>query len=96
MEVLFHSENYCLAIWNFFRLVTPLSRNLDGCLHSFRTSVHGKHHFITKHSCDRLGKSREHIVVEGSAAQRQSLCLIRQGLDELGMTMALIDRAIRR
>jgi len=81
MEVVHHTKDHSLAIRNFLDLVSPLPGNLYGRLDSLRARVHGQNHIIAKHSRDSLGEFGKDIVVEGSTAQCQPLCLIYQSFD---------------
>lgn len=96
MEVLFRAENKRLVMRDALDLVSPLPRDFDGCLDSLSSSVHGKHHVEAKKIRDILGESREYIVVEGSAAKRQSRSLLGQGFDEFWVAMTLVNSTVRR
>lgn len=96
MEVLFRTEYQGLVMRNALGFVSPLPRDLDSSLYSLSSSVHGQHHVEAKQLCDIFGKSWEHIVVKGSAAEGQSRSLLGQGFDELWVAVALIDCTVGR
>nr|POE63625.1 hypothetical protein CFP56_04528 [Quercus suber] len=91
VEVLLQTKDPRLVRRDALDLVCPFPRNLDGRLDRFRASVHGQHHLEPCHGRDLLGKLGEDIVVEGSTAQGQAGGLLGQGLDQLGVAMALVD-----
>lgn len=95
MEVLLHGENQCLVLWNTLYFVTPLSRNLHRRLHSLSSRVHGQDHVESEEFGGILGEAWEYIVVECAATEGQSRSLLGEGLDELGVAMALIHGAVR-
>ena len=76
------------------RGATPRS----GCIHILaqRTRAHGQHHVEAEHARHELGEAREHVVVECAAAQCEALRLVGQGLDQLGVAVALVDGGVGR
>lgn len=94
MEVFCDGEDQCLILRDAFDFVAPLACDLDGRLDSFSTSVHWEDHIEAKQFGGILCKSREDIVIECSAAEGQARGLLSQGLDELGMAVALVDGAV--
>jgi hypothetical protein len=94
MEVLLDGEDQGLVLWNAFDLVSPLARDLDRRLDRLRARVHGQDHVEAEQLGGILGEAREDIVVEGSTAERQPRRLFSQGLDELGVAVALVDGAV--
>jgi hypothetical protein len=96
MEVLLHGEDQGLILWNTLNLVSPFARNLDGCFDGLGTCVHGKDHVKAKQLGRILGEAGEDIIVEGTTAECQARRLLGQGLDELGVAVALVDSAVCR
>ena len=96
VKVLRSSKDQCLVLRHLLDLVCPLSRNLDRRLNSFRTSIHGQHHIVSKHIFDLLRPFREDIVVEGAGREGKPLSLLAQCLHELGMAMPLVDSGVGR
>lgn len=76
MEVLRYAEDHCLILRDALDFVSPFSCDLDSCLHGFCTSVHWEEHIVAEHFGHEFGEPREDIVVEGSAAQSQTLSLL--------------------
>lgn len=96
MKVLRHRQDQGLVLGNALCLVAPLSRNLDGRLDGLCARVHGQDHVEAKRLGDDLGKARKDIIVKGSRAQGQGAGLVDEGLDELGVAVALVDGAVGR
>lgn len=71
VEVLRYTQDQRFILWDAFRLVAPLPRNLYGCLDCFGPSVHWQDHIESEEFGNKFGKLREDIVIEGSRAQRQ-------------------------
>lgn len=94
MKVLGYTEHKRLIFRYTFDLVTPLPRNLDRSFYSFGTSVHWQEHIESEQLGRILGKSRKHVIVKSSTAQRQARSLFNHDFYELGMTMALIDGTV--
>lgn len=94
MKVFGNAKDQCLALLNALDLVSPLAGNLDGRLGSLSAGVHGQHHVVAEDVADLLGPLGEHIVVEGSRAQRQTGGLVDESLDKLGVAVALVDGAV--
>lgn len=81
-------------LWDALDLIAPLPRNLHRGFDRLRAGVHRQDHVVAEELGDILGEPRKDIVVECSRAEGQPLGLLRQGLDQLRMTMALIDGRI--
>lgn len=94
MEVLRSSKDESLIGRDTLDLVSPLAGELDGRLDSLSTSVHGQNHVVAKHLVDLLSPLGEDIVVEGAGAEGQTAGLLGEGLDELGVAVALVDGAV--
>ena len=94
MEILRGRKDQCLSLWNALDFVCPLPRNLDRRLNSLRTSVHWQDHVISEDRLDLLCPFREHIVVECSRGEGESLSLFAQSLDEFRVAMTLVDGAV--
>ena len=94
MEVLGNTKDPGLLLGNTLDFVSPLASDLDGSLNSLSASAHGQNHVVAKDAADLLGPLWEDIVVESSGAKCQSTSLLGQGLDELGVAVALIDSAV--
>jgi len=94
MEVLLHRKDQCLILRNALDFVTPLARNLNGRLHRLGARVHGKYHVEAEELGGIFGEAGEDIIVEGATAERQPRCLLGQGLDELGVAVALVDGTV--
>ncbi|KAI6751061.1 hypothetical protein HG530_013975 [Fusarium avenaceum] len=87
-------ESGSLLLGNALDLVCPLAGNLDGSLDGLCTSAHWQNHVVAKDAADLLSPLGKDIVVEGSGAESQPAGLLSKSLDELGVTMALIDSAV--
>lgn len=96
MEVLGHTQDQCLILWYTLRFIAPFPRYLHGSLNRLCASVHWQDHVKSKEIGNEFGKAWEYIVIEGTRAQRQSRCLLCQGLDELRMTVSLVNSTIGR
>lgn len=96
VEIVLNAQHNGFIVGDSLDLVTPLSGNLDTSLDGFSTGVHGQNHVIAKVLSDELCKFGEDIIVECSRAESQSARLLRQGLDELRMTMPLVDSRVGR
>ncbi len=75
-------------------LVAPLAGRLDGRLHGLGPRVHRQDHLVAGQLAELLGQERPLVVAEGPRGQRQLLGLVRQGLDDPGMAVALVDGRI--
>jgi hypothetical protein len=96
VEVLLNREDQSLVLRDSLDFVSPLARNLDCGLNSLSTSVHRQNHVEAKELCGILCEAWEHIVIECATAESQPRSLLCEGLDELGVAVALVDRAVRR
>lgn len=64
VEVFGHAENQCFTVRDALGFVAPFPSNLDGSFDRFSSSVHGKNHVEVEVLCDKLGKSRENVIVK--------------------------------
>lgn len=96
MEVVGDTEDKSLVLLNSLDFVSPLSGNLDSSLGGLYTSVHGQNHLVAKDLTNLLSPLREDIVVESSRRQSKTASLLSQGLDKLGVAMALVDGTVGR
>lgn len=94
MEVLLGSKDQSLMSRDALDLVCPLPGNLDSGLDGLRAGVHGESHVVAEHGVDLFGPLGEHIVVEGAGAEGEPAGLLGEGLDELGVAVALVDSTV--
>lgn len=71
MEVLRYTQDQGFILRNAFRLISPLSCDLYGCLDCFGPGIHWQDHIESEEFGHKFGKFREDIIIEGSRAQRQ-------------------------
>jgi hypothetical protein len=90
VEVLSNREYQRLILWDALDLVSPLARNLDGGLHCLSSGIHWQDHVKPKQLGCILGEAWKNIIVECSTAKGKPRCLLGQGLDELGVAVALV------
>ena len=86
--------------FGFFRgdalhLISPLARCLDRGLNRLRTRVHRKHHIEAGQIVKLFTKQRKLLVAKCAGSERDFLSLLFQSLQDLGVTMPLVDRGIR-
>lgn len=91
MEVVGDGKDEGLASLDALDLVRPLAGDLDGGLGSLSARVHGQDHVVAKDVANLLGPLGEDIVVEGAGAEGEGGGLLDEGLDELGVAVALVD-----
>ena len=96
MEVLSGSKDKSLTLSNLLDLIGPLTSNLDGSLDGLGTSVHGQDHVVAESAAHLGSPDGEDVIVESARAQGQPTSLLSEGLDQLGMTVALVDGAVGR
>lgn len=96
MEVIFNTQHDGLIVRNAFDFVAPFPGNLDACLHGFRAGIHRENGVVSKVLRDKLREFGEYIIVEGPGAERKRGRLLGQSLDQLRVTVALVDGGIGR
>ena len=91
MEIFRYTQDKSLIEWDALLFVPPFPGELDSRLDSLSSSIHGQHHLETEEFGNKLSESWENIIIKRSGAQGQPRSLFHQGLDQLRMTMTLID-----
>lgn len=96
MEVIRCAKHTGLALGHSLDLVSPLTGNLDGGLDGLGTRVHGQYHVIAEGIADFLGPNGEDVIVECARSECDSASLLGKGLDQLWVTVALVDSTVGR
>src|SRR6188768_1064162 len=89
------NDNRCV-FGNIFLKVSPLARQLNTCLVSFRPAVHEQGLLITKSFADIFFCQPKFVVIERPRSKRQLLCLAYQSVNDARMTVALVNGTIGR
>src|SRR5208337_1669397 len=95
VEIVGARNDLGLIVRNALDLVPPLAGGLDRGLHSFRSGVHGQRHIEAGKLMQLLEEQRQLVVTESARSERDFVRLLHQGVQDLGMAVALVHGGIR-
>ena len=96
MKIACCHNDFCLVFSNSLDLMSPLTGQLEGSFHPFRTGIHGQHLVKAKVFRDVLFKGSQLIVVECAGSQRKRSQLFDHGIFDARMTVSLVDGRVGR
>ena len=96
MEIVVCAKDQRLALGHLLDLISPLAGDLDGRLDRLGARVHGEDHVEAEGVADLLGPDGEDVIVEGARTEGDAASLLGKGLDQLWVTVALVDGTVGR
>ncbi len=94
VEVVFADDDFGLVLGDALDLVAPLAGGLNGGFHGFGAGVHGQHGLGSGQLGQFLIKEGQLTVAKGPGGQGHFVGLILEGLDNFGVTVALVDGGV--
>ena len=96
MKIVGADDDLGFVLRNALDLVAPLARGLERGFDGLGAGVHGQRHVEAGQIVEFLVEQRELLVAEGARGERDFPRLLVQSLQNLGMTVSLVHRGIRR
>mmetsp|Transcript_21210 Transcript_21210/g.35104 ORF Transcript_21210/g.35104 Transcript_21210/m.35104 type:complete len:335 (+) Transcript_21210:255-1259(+) len=93
-KVVIGKEDLGLIGSNALDFVSPFACQLDGRFATLHASIHGKHAIVSKVLCHEFRVRAQGVIVKGAGCERQRFSLFRQGGNDFGVAVALIDSRI--